>query len=375
MTGEFLRNYPNFKANLPSLYITPTQCNFRFPQDRNFDHYIAYASKSLEHLALWQAKRISFFQFHFNFLKPTQHDLNTNRNDITTTPSVKKLHHQTYQLFLEQKHTQNFIFQNHQFTSPFSYHSHYSLNHLFTIGTIRNYDPVKQYYILTSYHDPTRPLFVPQEALNLNDDYLLPTHIPTAVPDLFPKRNKLVVTPLDGHFRTLYTALVHKHYSLAQLNFIIAKLSFFILKKKQYKYFPLTNIISDEILHSPPKHNPPSTHSELSSSPPPTLIHPPTSSFILQTAYPNVCINSFSCPTDKFVSEILTVLRPHVELAPNTDPFVILTHIFETYCILQSLLQLHSTDIQNLTLSTFHVNDFLKKLVLPETPPHIVSSN
>ena len=88
-----------------------------------------------------------------------------------------------------------------------------------------------------------------------------------------------------------------------------------------------------------------------------------------------MCINSFSCPTDKFVSEILTVLRPHVELAPNTDPFVILTHIFETYCILQSLLQLHSTDIQNLTLSTFHVNDFLKKPVLPETPPHIVSSN
>ena len=91
-----------------------------------------------------------------DLLKPTQHDLNTNPNDITTTPSVKKLHHQTYQPFLEQKHPQNFIFQNHKFTSPFSYHSHYSLNRLFTIGTIRNYDPVKQYFILSSYHDPTR---------------------------------------------------------------------------------------------------------------------------------------------------------------------------------------------------------------------------
>ena len=124
--------------------ITDTTYNFRFPQDRTFDHYVAYASKSLEQLFFWQAKRIRFFHFLFNFLKLTQHNLNTNPNDTTTTPSVKKLHHQTYQFFLEQKHPQNFIFQNHKFTSPFSYHSHYSLNHLFTIGTIRNYDPVKQ---------------------------------------------------------------------------------------------------------------------------------------------------------------------------------------------------------------------------------------
>ena len=88
-----------------------------------------------------------------------------------------------------------------------------------------------------------------------------------------------------------------------------------------------------------------------------------------------MCINSFSCPTDKFVSEILTLLRPHVELAPNTDPFVIITHIFETYRTLQSLLQLHSTDIQNLTLSSIHVNNFLKKLVSLETPPQLSSSS
>ena len=231
MTDEFLRTHPKFKANLPSLYMTPTTYKFRFPQDRNFDHYVAYASKKLPQLTFWQNNRIRFFQFQFNLLKPTHHDLNTNPNDLTTTPSVKKLHHQTYQLFLEQKHPQIFIFQSHKFTSPFSYHSHYSLNHLFTIGTIRNYDPVKQYFILSSYHDPTRPLFVPQEALNVHDDFLLPTHIPNAVPNFFPKMNKLVETPLDDHSRSLYTALIHKHYSLAQLNFIIAKLSSFILKK------------------------------------------------------------------------------------------------------------------------------------------------
>ena len=119
MTDEFLRTHPNFKANLSSLYMTPTSYKFHFPQDRNFDHYVAYASKNLPQLAFWQNNRIRFLQFQFNFLKQTRHGLNTNSNDITTTPSVKKLHHQTYQLFLEQKHPQNFIFQNHKLLPHF----------------------------------------------------------------------------------------------------------------------------------------------------------------------------------------------------------------------------------------------------------------
>ena len=97
--------------------MIPTTYKFRFPQDRNFDHYVAYASKSLEQFSFWQAKRIRVFQFIF--LKPTQHDLNTNPNDITTTPSDKNLHHQTFQLFLEKKTSQNFVFENHKFTSLF----------------------------------------------------------------------------------------------------------------------------------------------------------------------------------------------------------------------------------------------------------------
>ena len=176
----------------------------------------------------------------------------------------------------------------------------------------------------------------------------------------FPKLNKLVETPLDDHSRSLYTALFHKHFSLAQLNFIIAKLSSFILKI-QYKYCSLTSNNSDEIIQSLPKHNPPSTIFEPTTVPLPTFIPPLASSYVLQTTNPNVCINSFFCPTDKFVSEILTLLRPHIELAPNADPFVILTQIFDTYRTLRSLLQLDSTDIQNLTLSTIHVNDFPKK--------------
>ena len=146
--------------------------------------------------------------------------------NFTTKPIISFLNKNILRIF----------FKIHKLTSPFSYHSQYSLNHLFTICTIRNYDPVKQYYILTSYHDPTRPLVVPQQSFNSNDDFLLPTHIPTTVPNVFPKMNKLVETPLDYHSRSLYTALVHKHYSLAQLNFIIAKISPFILRQA-YKDF------------------------------------------------------------------------------------------------------------------------------------------
>ena len=67
MSDEFLRTHPNFKANLPSLYTTPTQYKFRFPLDRNVDHHVAYTSKSLEQLSFWQAKRLRFSNFNSTF--------------------------------------------------------------------------------------------------------------------------------------------------------------------------------------------------------------------------------------------------------------------------------------------------------------------
>ena len=108
--------------------------------------------------------------------------------------------------------------------------------------------------------------------------------------------------------------------------------------------------------------------------PSPTFMQQPPPSYVLQTVNPIVCINSFSCPTDNFVTGNLNLLRPHVELSPNTDPFFIPNHDFDTYRNLQNLLQLHSTDIQSSTLSTIHVNDFLEKLVLLETFSQIKNS-
>ena len=51
--------------------------------------------------------------------------------------------------------------------------------------------------------------------------------------------------------------------------------------------------------------------------------------------------------------------QPHVELSPNSDLFVILNHIFDTYRNLQNHLQHHNADIQTSAISTIHVNDCL----------------
>ena len=59
---------------------------------------------------------------------------------------------------------------------------------------------------------------------------------------------------------------------------------------------------------------------------------------------------------------MLNLLRPHIEPSPNTDPFVILNHIFDTYRTLQNLLQLHSNDIQPLTLSQYTSRTLSKNL-------------
>ena len=46
--------------------------------------------------------------------------------------------------------------------------------------------------MLATYRDPTRPLLVPHEALNLNDDFLLEHHIPTKEPNFFPRIGKII---------------------------------------------------------------------------------------------------------------------------------------------------------------------------------------
>ena len=179
-------------------------------------------------------------------------------------------------------------------------------------------------------------MFVPQETLNLNDDILLPTHIPTVVPIFSQKNNNFVETPLDDHSRSLYTFLVHKHYSLAQLIFIIAKLSSFILKKNNTNIYILLIMFPTKLFNLHPNIILQSNVSELSTVPSPAFSHPRASSYILQTVNPNVCINSFSCRTDNLLAKSSLSFVPTLNLL-QIPIISSVSHIFSKLIVLSNL--------------------------------------
>ena len=79
-----------------------------------------------------------------------------------------------------------------------------------------------------------------------------------------------------------------------------------------------------------------------------TPISENSSAFVLHIISSNVCTNSFSCPIDKFV-DFFSLMRPHAEMAPNTDPFTNSTRFFEIFPSLQHIYQFHGTEINDLT--------------------------
>ena len=294
---DYIELHPQFKSNLIALYLTPTPYKFRLPTNRADDHYVSYASRQLSQMTFWQSKRIRFFTLQFNFLKPTSFDLSTDISDPETLSlRSRDQHHKTYQTFLDMPSKQNFIYQNHKYTSPFNYHTHYRLDLKASTGHIRNYDAMKQYYIFCPTNDPTRPLIVPQEYLIVSDDSLLPSNIPTKVSTPFAPLESLLDSPLDDHSRSYYTSIVHHHYSYNELMFILAKLTQYILKK-QYKY-------GTEAQQNKRPHLAPHT---------------------------TVQCNSFDINPTLFTKEILKSLNPYINRNPTINPITILKNIFTAF--------------------------------------------
>ena len=115
MTNKFLRTHPNLKANLPSLYMTPTTYKFRFPQDQYFDQYVAYASKNLEQFLSWQKNAFASFSSNSVFEKPTQHDLTTKANDTSTALPSKNFITKPIKHFLKTPSKFKFLKSLHHF--------------------------------------------------------------------------------------------------------------------------------------------------------------------------------------------------------------------------------------------------------------------
>ena len=79
-----------------------------------------------------------------------------------------------YYTFLRDKNintTKSNLHINNQLTSPYFLNYGYKLKWDYTIGTLRNFDPIKNYYIFQPKEAPERPPIVPIEALEPCEDY------------------------------------------------------------------------------------------------------------------------------------------------------------------------------------------------------------
>ena len=95
----------------------------------------------------WTVNNYKTFILQMNFLRPTVFQLQTDDSNPIFQSENKNVsimrHTNFFREYLPLNLTKNFIFQNRNFASPFSFHLLYQLEIAWTIGALRNYDPVK----------------------------------------------------------------------------------------------------------------------------------------------------------------------------------------------------------------------------------------
>ena len=164
--------YPKLKQfySLTERFLYDYDYEFRLPKTCNFDFLVAKASQDLSaYSAFTQQHQI--FQLSFNLLHPTPKDVQSNNYRVHET---KLIHNLIYYTFLRDKQytaSKSFIHINDQLTSPYFLNYSYRIKWSYTIGTLRNFDPIKNYYVFQSKDEPERPLMVPLEALEPCEEY------------------------------------------------------------------------------------------------------------------------------------------------------------------------------------------------------------
>ena len=164
--------YPKLKQfySLTERFLYDYDYEFRLPVDCNFDLLVAKASQDLSaYSAFTQQHQI--FQLSFNFLHPTPKDVQSNNYRVHET---KLIHNLIYYTFLRDKQhseSKSYVHINDQLTSPYFLNYSYKLKWEYTIGTLRNFDPIKNYYVFQPKDAPERPLMVPLEAIEPCEEY------------------------------------------------------------------------------------------------------------------------------------------------------------------------------------------------------------
>ena len=164
--------YPKLKQfySLTERFLYDYDYEFRLPVNCNFDLLVAKASQDLSaYSAFTQQHQI--FQMSFNFLHPTPKDVQSNNYRVHET---KLIHNLIYYTFLRDKQnseSKSYVHINDQLTSPYFLNYSYKLKWEYTIGTLRNFDPIKNYYVFQPKDAPERPLMVPLEAIEPCEEY------------------------------------------------------------------------------------------------------------------------------------------------------------------------------------------------------------
>ena len=162
--------YPKLKQfySLTERFLYDYDYEFKIPITCNFDLLVAKASQDLSAYSIYEHQ---IFQLSFNFLHPTPKDVQNNNYRVHET---KLIHNLIYYTFLRDKSdntSRSYIHINDQLTSPYFLYYGYRLKWEYTLGTLRNFDPIKNYYIFQSKDAPERPLMVPLEALEPCEEY------------------------------------------------------------------------------------------------------------------------------------------------------------------------------------------------------------
>ena len=154
--------------SLTERFLYDYNYEFKVPVICTFDHLVAKASQDLSAYSVFEHK---IFQLSFNFLHPTPKDVQNNNFRVH---EIKLIHNLIYYTFFRDKEhytEKSYIRINDQLTSSYFLNYGYKLKWEYTIGTLRNFDPIKNYYIFQPKDPPERPLMVPLKALEPCEEY------------------------------------------------------------------------------------------------------------------------------------------------------------------------------------------------------------
>ena len=162
--------YPILKQfySLTERFMYDYDYEFKVPVKCTFDYLVAKAYQDLSAYSVFEHQ---IFQLSFNFLHPTPKDVQNNNYRVHETKLIPNLIYYTFVRDNNINTTKSYIHINDQLTSPFFLNYGYKLKWDYTIGTLRNFDPIKNYYIFQPKEAPERPLIVPIEALEPCEEY------------------------------------------------------------------------------------------------------------------------------------------------------------------------------------------------------------